>query len=169
MLSEGGMSFCPNLIAVSLPGKQSWAFEEISDTIFEKDQEAIINKTRYKGVFAIYLKKASLDVVVKNFLIYHHSFISRVVPVKVCNKNLEIVVESSLQNLPKGFIKLIIHLREPLKNKIKEDDISNLIINHGFKLTKKSDYAIVVENLEDLFVSASGIIRKCGSSCIIVY
>ncbi|MFP3144560.1 MAG: hypothetical protein RXQ93_06055 [Caldisphaera sp.] len=169
MFSERDMPVCPSLIAISLPNKQSWAFEEISDTVFEKDYQASIVPSKYKGVYLIYLKQASLYDVIRNFSLYSHAFISRVIPVKICDNKLDLVIKKSLSDLPKGFIKLIVHLREPLKEKVKEEDISNIIINNGYKLTKKSNYALVLESIEENYISASGIIRKCGPSCITVY
>ncbi|MGC9134274.1 MAG: hypothetical protein C0172_03815 [Caldisphaera sp.] len=169
MFSERDMSVCPSLIAVSLPNKQSWAFEEISDTVFEKDSHASIVPSKYKGVYLIYLEQGLIDDVVKNFSLYSHAFISRVIPVKECGNDLDLVVRKSLLSLPKGFIKLIVHLREPLKGKVSEEDISNIVISQGYKLTKKSNYALVLENIEEHYISASGIIRKCGPSCITIY
>ncbi|AFZ70410.1 hypothetical protein Calag_0659 [Caldisphaera lagunensis DSM 15908] len=169
MLSKGDLSLCPNLIAVSLPNKKSWAFEEISDTIFEKDPNAYILESKYNGVFLIYLKENNIDAIMKNVLAYQHAFLSRIVPVKSCGNDLKYVIENSLLILPKGFIKLIVHLREPLKNVIKENEISDLIISYGYKLTKKSSNALILESIDEIFVSTSGIIRKCGPSCITVY
>lgn len=169
MLSKGNMPLCPNLIAVSLPNKKSWAFEEISDTVFEKDPNAYIIESKYKGVFLIYLNQNNIDAIMKNVLMYQHAFLSRIIPVKSCGNDLKYVIEKSLLNLPKGFIRLIVHLREPLKNVIKEDDISGLVISYGYKLTKKSNNVLVLESIDEFIISTSGIIRKCGPSCITVF
>jgi hypothetical protein len=155
------------LIAVSLPSKDSWAYEELYDTVFEADQNAIIEKTRYRGVFLIYLS-VKIEKVANNFLQYQHAFLSRVLPIKYCGNELNVIIKS-LNELPKGYIKLMMHLREPIKNKINEDEIINIIKEEGYNITKKSNYVLAVESIDDLIISGNGIIRKCGPSCIIIY
>ena len=163
MSLKEGMSTCPNIVASSLPSKEFWAYEELYDTVFEADEEARVVRSKYKGTFFVYTKKT--EAVLNNFFRYQHAFLGKVLPVKVCDTDIRSLIRRSIELLSIKEVRLMLHIREPLKNKVYEDYISFLITSGGLRLSKKSKFIFVIESIENTFLSSFGITRKCGPHC----
>ncbi|MCE4608586.1 MAG: hypothetical protein F7B61_06500 [Caldisphaeraceae archaeon] len=158
-----GMPACPNIVASSLPSKEFWAYEELYDTVFEADEEAAVVRSKYKGVFLVYTKKTG--AVLNNFFRYQHAFLGKVLPVKICDLDIRDLIRKSIELLSVKEVRLMLHIREPLKGKVHEDYILFLIASEGLRLGKRSKFIFAIESIGNIFLSSFGITRKCGPHC----
>ena len=153
---------CPSLLVTSLPGRDSWAFEEASDTVLSADPRARVEATRYRGVFAVYSSKDPYYIS-SRFALYIHAFVAWVLPVLGCFRDLGELARSAPR--PPEPVSLEVRLREPLKRRVGEGAVVRALAEAGLRPAKGSELVIFVESLEDLLLLSYGRKVSCGPSC----
>ena len=153
---------CPSLLVTSLPGRDSWAFEEIGDTVIAADPLARVEATRYRGVFVVFSSRDPYEISSK-FVLYTHAFVAWVLPVLGCFRDLESLARSAPR--PPRPASLEVRLRDPLKRQLSEGAVVRALAGAGVELSKGSELVIFVESLDDLLLLSYGRKVPCGPSC----
>ena len=158
------MSLCPKAIITSKPKRESWAYEELWDTLFEIDPNLKVVKSKFKGDYLVYLNSNPLEIY-NSFTRYAHAFISTVVPSLLC-KNIDELKEeiSSLISCVKSFfdfknVYLKLRGRSKVLQKYLPGDLRIIDIPKNLEKT------FVIEGIEDIIVLSMGEFRSCGPGC----
>lgn len=159
---------CPRLVVTSLPGRDSWALEELMDTVVARDPSAKFEATGYRGVVEVY-SSLSPNEIARQFLLYQHAFIARVVPVLACS-TLEKLGDAIARLIPQGLSAgLEFKVRVPLKGKVSEDDIKKILRSAGVLLQgREANLKIVLESVRSCFLISLGEWRSCGPHCAVL-
>ncbi|WP_048812881.1 hypothetical protein [Acidilobus saccharovorans] len=159
---------CPRLVVTSLPGRDSWALEELMDTVVARDPSARFEATGYRGVVEVY-SSLSPDEIARQFLLYQHAFIARVVPVLACSTP-ERLGEAMARLVPKGLSAgLELKVRVPLKGRVSEGAVKEALRVAGVALRgREANLKVVVESVGDCLLISVGEWRSCGPHCAVL-
>ncbi len=156
------MKTCPALLVTAMPGRDSWALEELLDTVVEADPMAKVEATRYRGTFLV---RSSLDParLARRFLAYTHAFVARVVPVLWCGP-LEELDQASWVSARYPGAALDVRAREPLKDRLTEALVRQTLGVRG----QGAEYVIDIENVDEVVLVSAGRLRSCGPHCVVL-
>lgn len=159
---------CPTILATSMPGRDSWALEELMDTVMSRDPRAEVRATRYRGVFEVYTSLSPRDAAAL-FLLYQHAFLASVVPVMSCSdlRGLPAALGSLLRGLS-GPVRLVVRAREPMKDSLTEELVRNLVRSAGLPISDRAEVELVVESIDYRVVMSVGQPRRCGPHCTVL-
>ncbi len=164
MSSEEYLSLCPKAIITSKPKRESWAYEELWDTLFEIDPNLKVVRSKFKGVYLVYLSSNPLEIY-NSFTRYTHAFISTVVPSLLCKNVNELKGEiSSLIACVRSFFGFkSVYLKLRGRSKVLQEYLPEGL--RVVDIPRDLEKTFVLEGIEDIIILSIGEFRSCGPGC----
>lgn len=162
------------LVVTAKPGKTSWALDEVADTIFYVDPEAMVSEAGYEGVIVV-KARASITEVVRTIKRFEYAFISFITPIlfectKTTAEDVASVVARLAGVLSKGgeSVALRVKLRGKSKEVVDASLIERVLASLGIKFRRRSHRILVIEGIDDYVGVGAGNTRPCGVGCTFV-
>lgn len=174
--AEGHMSECPTAIVIAQPGRRGWALEEAWDLAATVSRgHILVKESRFPGVILLFARGSSPLDVSRAAARMEFGFVQRIVPSVSCFKaSSEGEVLEKLRDVlrslrPAGKYRVFLSLRGSGKSIVGKSRVEELLRSTGVVPARGSSRGIAVESVDDVFIFSIGIIRACGSRCILLY